>query len=99
MKNCLIAGTTHFGIAPGRIANTITKKILVSSSKLGSINHTLLSIEALKNRGLSLHRLYITGIRIMIRPSQKALSDKWQNSWSNPDILTGSYKFERPGHT
>jgi dethiobiotin synthetase len=28
--------------------------ILVSSSKLGSINHTLLSIEALKNRGLSL---------------------------------------------
>jgi len=28
--------------------------ILVSSSKLGSINHTLLSIEALKNRNLDL---------------------------------------------
>ncbi|MBU1193636.1 MAG: dethiobiotin synthase [Proteobacteria bacterium] len=31
--------------------------ILVSSSKLGSINHTLLSIEALKNRGLTLSGL------------------------------------------
>ena len=31
--------------------------ILVSSGRLGSINHTLLSLEALKTRGLNLHAL------------------------------------------
>ena len=31
--------------------------ILVSSGRLGSINHTLLSLEALKNRGLELYAL------------------------------------------
>lgn len=31
--------------------------ILVTSGRLGSINHTLLSLEALKQRGLSLHAL------------------------------------------
>ena len=31
--------------------------ILVTSGRLGSINHTLLSLEALKHRGLSLHAL------------------------------------------
>ena len=31
--------------------------ILVSSGRLGSINHTILSLEALKNRGLELYAL------------------------------------------
>ena len=31
--------------------------ILVSSGRLGSINHTILSLEALKNRGMQLHAL------------------------------------------
>ena len=35
--------------------------IFVSSAKLGSINHTLLSLEALKTRGMLLHSLLFNG--------------------------------------
>jgi len=31
--------------------------ILVTSGKLGSLNHTLLSLEALKSRGMELHSI------------------------------------------
>lgn len=39
-----------------------TEVILVSKNYLGSINHTLLSIEALKNRGISIKGLIFNGI-------------------------------------
>ena len=42
-------------VLPLIIFNTPATRLFVTSGRLGSVNHTLLSFEAIERRGISLH--------------------------------------------
>ncbi|EGD34271.1 dethiobiotin synthetase [Capnocytophaga sp. oral taxon 338 str. F0234] len=54
--------------------------ILVSRHYLGSINHTLLSLEALKSRGLSVYGIIFSG-------NENPSTESWIASYANTPIL------------
>ena len=72
--------------------------VLVTCGKLGSINHTLLSLEALAARGLILHRV-IYNRHPLYDPQINAESERYlrqyvaarfpQTEWRTLDSLTG----------
>ena len=65
--------------------------IFVSSAKLGSINHTLLSLEALKTRGMILHSLLFNGFpesdRAISADSERFLRGVIARDWPGTEFL------------
>lgn len=66
--------------------------ILVTSGRLGSINHTLLSLESLKNRGIALKALVFNGFpqeddERIAEDTSKYLKDLLANDYPDADFI------------